>query len=205
MIQLIDWLDKHQGSIMAILTLVYVGATILIMRANRRSVIEMEKTREEEHRPYVVVFFDNKQINQVNFVIQNIGKTLAKEVVITSTPAFNIPKDRPLSESNLLNRPIPNMPPNYKFTTFVDMLWDLKDDEGNFPKFDIVVSYKGQNNKKYQEEYHLDLNVEKGISRLSEKTIHDLVKEFAKFKDEHNRSMRQLNNSMEKLIPKDND
>lgn len=50
---MVNWLNSNQGFFMSILTLVYVMATIIIVIYNRKSIQELQKTREEESRPYI--------------------------------------------------------------------------------------------------------------------------------------------------------
>lgn len=53
---IVNWLNSNQGFAMSILTLVYVVATIVIVIYNRKSIKELQKTREEESRPYIFAY-----------------------------------------------------------------------------------------------------------------------------------------------------
>lgn len=61
---------------MAVLTLIYSVATILIYFANRAAVREMRLEREEETSPYVTADLETDfGRGTVEFVVRNIGKT----------------------------------------------------------------------------------------------------------------------------------
>jgi len=117
----VEWLNENNGLVMSVLTLVYVAATILILKANLKSVKEMKKSREEENRPYVIVYFELKTTGPINLIVKNIGKTIAKDTRIQIDPGLDYPKTKPISQSNLLNKPIPDIPPNYEYKAFVGM------------------------------------------------------------------------------------
>lgn len=179
---IIEYLDQHNGFIMAILTFVYVVFTILIFRANSKSVKEMKVTREDENRPYIVTYIKSQPKGTVELFIENIGKTVARNIEISITPEFQFPKERPLSKSTLLNNPIPNMPPNYKYSMFVGMYWDFKNEDRTYPVFEVEVNYEDSNDKSFTEQFIIDLNVGSDTTHLVEKGIHDLTKEFITFR-----------------------
>jgi hypothetical protein len=73
---MINWLNNNQGFTMSVLTLVYVLATIVIVIYNRKSIRELQKTREEESRPYIFACLhrDPRDV-YFYFRIKNYGKT----------------------------------------------------------------------------------------------------------------------------------
>ena len=61
---------------MSLLTLVYVGATIVIVYYNRKSIREIEKTREEESRPYIFMHLHRDPRDLCFYLrVKNYGKT----------------------------------------------------------------------------------------------------------------------------------
>ena len=202
--EIIDWLNLHNGFVMSVLTLVYVVATLLILVANHNSVKEMRRTREEDNRPYIIVFLESKKTGPINIVVKNIGKTIAKGTTINITPSLDHPESKPLSESNLLNKPIPDIPPLYEYKAFVGMGWDLKTSDGTYTVYTADVKYKGSNRKFfYNEEYILDLNFESGLLFLEEKDMNEFVKEFEKFKKGSTRALSSINTTLQKIASKD--
>ncbi|WP_142303555.1 hypothetical protein [Evansella halocellulosilytica] len=196
----ISWLNQNQGAVLATLTFIYVVATILIFRANYSSVREMKKAREEENRPYIIVFTESIGNGGINLIVKNIGKTLATNIEILSTPEIMHPKERPLNKSNLFQSIIPNMAPNFQYTGFLGMGWNLKDSSNNFPVYNVVVTYRGSHTKEYRDEYILDLNTSSKLLYMVERDINDLVNEFKDYKNKHNREMSELNNNLTELI-----
>lgn len=86
---IIRFLDQHNGSLMVIITAVYVIATALICWANLRSakaskeqLKEMRRQFEEENRPRigVEVIYEHKAFYGLRFV--NSGKAIAQHVRI---------------------------------------------------------------------------------------------------------------------------
>lgn len=191
--EIIKFLDQHNGFIMAILTFVYVVFTIFIFIANSRSVKEMKLSREEENRPYIISYFYLKPKGTAELIIENIGKSIARNVSIKIFPEFKFPKNCPLSDSYILNKPIPSMPPNYKIKAFVGMTWDFKQKDGSFPIYNIEINYNNTSGKLYRDYYIIDLNIENtGITYVIEKDLHDLTKEFIEFRKKFDRLQRDV-------------
>jgi hypothetical protein len=79
MIEIVNWLNINQGFTMTILTLVYVIATIVIVIYNRKSIKELQNTREEESRPYIFSYLHkDPRDNWFYFRVRNYGKTGAR-------------------------------------------------------------------------------------------------------------------------------
>lgn len=76
---MIGWLNSNQGFVMSILTAVYVIATIVIVIYNRKSIKEMQRTREEESRPYVFAYLHKDPRDMCFYLrVKNFGKTGAR-------------------------------------------------------------------------------------------------------------------------------
>lgn len=203
--EIIDWMDTHQGMVMGVLTFVYVVATILILKANYNSVKEMKKSREEENRPYIIVYFESKSNGPVNLIVKNIGKTLAKDTRIQIVPDLEYPDSYPLSKSNLLNKPIPDIPPNYEYKAFVGMSWDLKNKLDVYPVYTANVSYSRVNQKNYyNEEYILDLNFQSGLLFLKERDINDIAKDIHDYTKNSKRQLKSIDSSLNKIAKANN-
>lgn len=109
--EIIDFLDTHNGSLMVIITLVYVIATILICRANIKSakatkeqLAEAKRQYEEEHRAYITYqfIFERKAFYGIRFT--NHGKRVANHVKVLFDKEFidSIPKNSFTERSNEL-------------------------------------------------------------------------------------------------------
>lgn len=85
----LNWLNYNSGSIMAVLTFVYVIATILILVSNSRStkianeqLLEMKEQFYEEFRPILTIEPISWGNNEIIFRITNIGNRAAKNIYL---------------------------------------------------------------------------------------------------------------------------
>lgn len=194
---IISWMNDNNGFIMGVLTLVYVVATWKILNANKKSVEEMVKTREEENRPYIIAYFDVNPNNIVRFVVKNIGKTMAYNVKIESDVPFEYPLGHPLKLSNIFTKPIPNMPPDFVLNPYMDTLVDIKNEDGDYPVYNIDIKYSDKDGKKtYKDRYVLDLNVHKDLFNWDIKNIHHLAKSFESFRKETKSQLASISDSL---------
>ncbi len=181
-VHIVNWLNANQGFAMSVLTLVYIVATLLIFIANYLSVKELKRTRIEQSRPHIIVYLDVFQSNIVQLTIQNIGKTVAKDIEIACDPDLDKPKERPLKNSYFFTKKIPNMPPDYKYLAFVGTFNELKNQDGEYKKYRFTVKYKDSFRKNtYCEEFISDLNVTAMILKIKEFKLHDLVQVIEKY------------------------
>lgn len=93
MIQFIEFLDIHSGSLTVIITFVYVLATVLICGANimsakatRDQVKESQRQYKEEHRPYVTceIIYERRKFYGMRFT--NCGQEIATHIQISFDP-----------------------------------------------------------------------------------------------------------------------
>ncbi len=90
---IIEWLNNNNGAIMAILTFVYVVATILICYYNHKSAIatqrqtaESQRQFEEQNRAHIIPKFGVLEGQLYCLVFQNIGRTMADNLQIVVSP-----------------------------------------------------------------------------------------------------------------------
>lgn len=155
--------------IVQILTLIAIGiyvwktwtmadATRKAAIASERSLSEMRLTREEESRPFVMVYFQTGiDGTTVDLVIRNIGKLPAKNV------SFSF--DRPLEQgawnrsSQVIESPkfkdgIAHLPPNLEQREFFAGFVNL---QGLSPSYKVKVRYAHPLvDRQYEEEYILE-------------------------------------------------
>lgn len=104
------------AAIATVLTFFVIAYTALIAR---RSLTEADRLRREQSRPYVWVGFDNRSI-VLYVAIENLGRTLARDVRLTFTPELRSSLDSPNAVGDFLPDGIPVLPPGKK-------LWYLFD------------------------------------------------------------------------------
>lgn len=148
-----------------------------------------QRLREEQARPFVVVDFEPSPVwgNIINLVVQNVGKTLAKNVRLTFNPplvsstagndGYNF------QESNLLKHGIPAMPPGKRFEALFDMSHDHI--QAGLPmSYEVRVDLEDSQGRQQEAlEYVLDLNFRYGVRRVESKSIHDLAKSVKKIEN----------------------
>lgn len=106
----IDIINKNQGALMVIITLVYVVATVIICFANKKSadatkeqVEEQKKQFEESNRAFVTIDFRIIKDGLAVLCIQNIGKRIAKNVSVKISNTF-IENIKDLTDKYSLNK-----------------------------------------------------------------------------------------------------
>ena len=159
MTEWILWLDQRQGSTMVLLTTVYVVATIwvclLMRRSNRLSSEALQRSvdyQKEMTRPYVV--FDFKFQNKiVNGEISNIGKRLAYDVRMASSPPLKRFLDQTpegvaciFTENQILYLP-PGKTISDSFGASPQFLEEIGE-----TVFRVEISYRDSEGKEYSEE-----------------------------------------------------
>jgi hypothetical protein len=75
---------------------------------------EIRRTREEEARPFVVVDVQPSPVSRkiLNLVVENVGRTVARNVRLTFEPPLQSSGEPyPLAESPLIREGMPTMPP----------------------------------------------------------------------------------------------
>lgn len=96
---MVNWLNSNQGFVMSILTLVYVMATIIIVVYNRKSIQELQKTREEESRPYIFSYLHKDPRDMCfYFRIKNYGRTGGKIENIEVSPQLQFVDKKQVGE-----------------------------------------------------------------------------------------------------------
>ena len=84
---------------------------------------QAQELREEQARPFVIVDFDHVDMLFL-LVIENVGRTMARNVVIKFDKPLTTTIERPreLDEAALFREPIPSLPPGKKLHVPFDTL-----------------------------------------------------------------------------------
>ena len=147
---LITWLNNNQGFTMTLLTLVYVVATIVIVIYNRKSIREIEKTREEESRPYIFAYLHKDPRDLCFYLrVKNYGKTGGKIESINISPLLKLVDSKNVGD--FLNNVI--LAPN-QMLQFIVL---ERNEETSKEIYDVNLRYHQTNNteKVYEEKYSL--------------------------------------------------
>lgn len=166
-------------------TAVFQGVTAAIALVSVvfafRQVLEARKLREEQAKPFVVVNFETSKVWEKGLllVVENIGKTLARNVHLRFSPKLvsTMSEDGyDLNESILIQNGIPSMPPGMKVSALFDLSHKRK-------SADLPMAYKVEvefedfrGNRQTPLEYLLDLNIYYGLRSIREYGIHHAAK-----------------------------
>lgn len=152
-----------------------------------RQVTEARRTREAQAQPFVVVDIEPGRVwmNWLTLVVENVGKTLAKDVRITFNPSLTTTvKDKDLTKSVLLLEGIAVLPPGRRIETLFDLSHDRLE-QGLPMRYEVSVSFRDYRNRQQESlPYVIDLTYLYDLEPLGEKTMHDLVGEVIKLRGE---------------------
>lgn len=135
---------------MSLLTLVYVVATIVIVIYNRKSIREIEKTREEESRPYIFAHLHKDPRDLCFYLrVKNYGRTGGKVESIDISPSLKFVDSKNIGE--FLNNVI--LAPD-QMLQFIVL---ERNEETSKETYNVNLRYHQTNNteKVYEESYSL--------------------------------------------------
>ena len=144
---------------------VMVAVTGITAHFTYSSVKELKKTRKEANTAEVAVYF-KVEYGRIYLIVENIGKTIAKNVKIKSEPLL---KDSS-GEIDTNFKDISFLPPNYPMKTFFDLTYGYKEEYQKCPKTTFSVSFENIYNETIERKYVSDLSYleNKGNYALSE-------------------------------------
>jgi hypothetical protein len=144
---------------------------------------EARQLQEEQTRPFVVV--DLEPVRILFFlVIENIGRTMAQNVVIKFdkplTSSFR--ETGKLDEAALFSEPIPFLAPGKRIRVAFDTL-PARRETGLPLVYEVMLRYEGPTGREYGERYVLDMGMY-AAAAISEKGLPELVGEVEKVRKE---------------------
>ncbi|MGE0622118.1 MAG: hypothetical protein AB7I04_00850 [Pseudomonadales bacterium] len=176
---IVQWLNSNNGFMMAVLTAVYVVATLFIVYESRRtnrlqadSITQAEKLELARSRPYVVLSldFEREASNQYDTAIdlyanvRNFGSTSAHNVLVTTEPILKarLGIDSEHRTPVVIGRTISFMPPGYSIKDLVGYSRFLYEDyEDAKLAFVVTIKYFDVNGVQYEDQYTIDLAAQK--------------------------------------------
>lgn len=186
MSDLIQWFNQNDGFILALLTIVYVGATLVIvvimMKANRiaaESIDTIKRLDEERTRPSVFFQLSTKLVGAMNVFaeIQNLGLRTAYNIKIEIEPKLE--RDNNSHKAiGIIEDGIASLPPNAKFSTFVGLSASLRQQQKLH--FTGTVTYQDQEGKVFSEPFKWNLPSSGDLIHIDRKSMHDLAKTLEK-------------------------
>jgi len=143
---------------------------------------QSRQLQEEQARPFVIVDFEPGFL--IYLVVENIGRTMARNVTITPDKALESTLPDPdIDETPLFREPIPALPPGKKIRVLFDSAPARLNSD--LPRaYEVTVRYEGPFGRIYEpDRYPLDLSMYLG-SALPPKGLPQLVEEVEKVRKE---------------------
>ena len=179
MTELINWTNSNQGIITALLTLVYIGATLWLADLARRQFRQATDLERSRTRPFVI--FDLLvEHNSVFATVHNIGQTPAYDVRIVVAPNVQclLPSPREgVLDIAFVARGMEMLAP-HRFIRALMGLWPRVQSAHPELRFEGTVSYRGLDGTSYSEPFVADLSAQEGLLYRAPKDIDDVVQQL---------------------------
>jgi hypothetical protein len=180
----VQWSNANQGFLLALLTLVYVLATLWLAWLARRQLKLATDLEKNRLRPFVI--FD--LVVERTFVfahLRNTGPTPAWDVRISVSPKIQallggektFPAEECARPISFIERGIAMLAPGREIKAFIGAWARVR---GAHPtlRFEGQVAYADFSGQVYSEPFVADLSAHEGLLHLSRKDIHDVAKEL---------------------------
>jgi hypothetical protein len=205
--RVLDFLNANQGAIMALLTAVYVMATLvttwMIWRSNslvrksnelaRQSLEQDLQLERERNRPYVIFDFTVDD-DCLNAVLSNIGKTAALNVMVEIDKPINRVGKGPIA---FVGRPIAFMAPGRTITDGINVAYRVF--EGKEEKdlaFVVKVRYSDTRGEGFSEQFNVELNHARNLTQFRQD---DHIREAVKELGEIRQQLDNINNAIKQI------
>jgi len=160
-----------------IMNIIMSVATAFMAIATMKSVKEMNLSRKETNRAYLVLYF--KIVNsEIYLILKNFGSTAAHNIKIEPTDEEKQNKDL----HQYLNRKIDIIAPDSEINIHLDQ----ENYNTELPKLSLNLIYKDIYKETHSEKYDLDISYveDENVSLNSITPFLDLIKDRAKGKEE---------------------
>lgn len=169
-------------------------ATLGMAYYSKKSIDEMKISRKEENKANILFYVEQKEFN-LNFIIKNIGKTMAKDVKIRSTPEFKYDDTGEFNFDSIFKNTIPSFPPGFEIKfSFNDTVYLLNEAESLI--YHISISFKDIYDETVKEDFIIDFNYLKGlfmkVPNDIDSSLHHINKNIEKMTKEQDRNMNKL-------------
>lgn len=179
---MIDWLNANQGFALALLTALYVIATIVLVAVSVRSnrlhaentstIVELEKLR---NRPIVLLKIVITNHTFISVLLNNVGESTAFDVEVDIDPMLK--RTEPIAEdeqiSFLHNRTL-SLPPKAELKSLVAYVKQLKEKHPDLT-YEGKVRYKDKEDNHYSEPFRIDVSDQLDGIEIKRKTIHHVA------------------------------
>ena len=173
---IIEWANQNSGFLMAVLTAVYVVATVLIVIESRRSYGLTERLERDRNRPTVLFSLEFRKLTHSSYdasyyifgVAKNTGGMSAHNVLINTDPPLQakLGIESELRTPAIVDKSISVISQGQEITDLVGLSAEFfKDKTDDELVYGVTVTYSDIIGKCFTERYSIDLAPHK--SRLS--------------------------------------
>jgi hypothetical protein len=144
----------------------------------------------EQVRPFVVIDFDDRYPPFLQFVVENVGATIARDVRFKFDPPLQSSLDAkaadegrvPLATVSLFRDGIPSFPPGKRFVVLFDNTVDRRN-EPLTDRLDVELSYTGRPfGRSFTDRFVLDIQTYLWWGQIRRKDAHDVAEEIEKLR-----------------------
>lgn len=190
-----QWANDNAGFLMALLTAVYVTATIFIVRETRRGnelqlhyITQAEQFERARRRPHVVFWIEaeletfSSHSAEVFYHarVRNEGIASAHSIIVKTDPVIRARNDadktitRSIRTPVMLKNPISVLVPNQVLSESVGPTkFLLEDNEDHELVFTVSISYENSIGEKYSSKYEIDLSQQKETLHPHDEAAHN--------------------------------
>lgn len=174
-------------------TIALAAITAVYVRITRNTLKEVREARDAETRPNVIAYFDVPHDETwADFIVENIGKTLALDVKMEIDPPLQNGEGQDMMELPMIMNGIPMLLPGRNMRTtfaFTDRYFHQ-----DLPMtYNVKVTYRGGMDNKQRESICVaDLSVFDQRTHIVRYRMHDLVRQVEKLTREVSDIRRQL-------------
>lgn len=136
-------------------------ATVIMAFYTKRSIDEMKISRKEANKANIIFYVEQKEQN-LNFIIKNIGNTMARNVKIRSNPEFKTDEPERFNFDSIFKNVIPSFPPGFEIKcSFNDAVY-LLNEEKNL-RYDVCISFIDIYGETIEEKFLIDFSYLNGL------------------------------------------
>jgi len=183
---MLNWLNQNNGATLALLTAIYVVATIVLVivtvqatKIAQNSLKAAERFERERSRPYVTVSLINKPLGTIQILVRNVGATGAYAVRIQTAPEILIleggkdvfPSDESEKRHPFISVGFPLLPPKTQESSVVSLSCDRFRGRYQQRRFEGSVSYQDKEGHRYEDPLVIDLSVKEGMTFIADYDI----------------------------------
>jgi len=185
---MLELLNQNSGAFSVIFSAVVALATVVYAVLTWKLVSETRKMREVQTEPKISanIQADERYINWINLIIQNIGLGPAYNVKFEVNPDFedrNIPdvedasRHFKLSEVGFIKDGLPYFAPDQKLQFFLTNLAESFEEKLKMA-FEIKITYENSIHKLYSDSYLIDFSQQRRLNQVGEPPIYTISKKI---------------------------